>query len=163
MPDLRSIAHECEPLASASRCLFISVSQEDARIQDSDLCRMASFPDREERAQASAIMESEAAAAPPKEQIPTCWGHQNASYWLMLTEVDSQASCYASEELHIAATLCAAELQVSRNIQLSEVELRIFSLATSANELVPGRRKAASSALSNSRRARRKTIEFPSP
>ena len=41
----------------------------------------------------------------------------------------------------MAATLCAAELQVSREIQLPEIELRIFNLAIPAYELVTGWRK----------------------
>ena len=79
MTDLCSIAHE-EPRAGAPRCLCIRVSLENARIQDKELCRLASSPDRAEHTQAIAILEPEAAAAPPKELIPTCWGRQNASY-----------------------------------------------------------------------------------
>ena len=45
---------------------------------------------------------------------------------------------YTSEEPHIAATLCAAGLQVSRKIQLLELELHIFNLMTRASELVTG-------------------------
>ena len=70
MTDLCSIAHE-EPLAAAPRCLCIRVSLENARTQEKELCRLASSPDRAERTQAIAILESEAAAAPPKELIPT--------------------------------------------------------------------------------------------
>ena len=52
--------------------------------------------------------------------------------------VDSQAVTYASEELHIAATSCAAEHKASRNVQLPEPELHIFSVASSASEPIPG-------------------------
>ena len=117
--DVLSIAHEDEPLRGAPRRLYIRMSLENARVQDKELCRLATSPDKAEQTQAFAILEAEAAAAPPKELIPSCWGRRNASYWLMRTEVDSQAYSYASEELHIAATFCAAELQVSRGIQLS--------------------------------------------
>ena len=65
-------------------------------------------------------------------------GRQNASHWLLRTDVDSQALRYSFEELHIAATFCAAELHVSRNIQLPEIELHTFDLVASADELVTG-------------------------
>ena len=71
MTDLCSIAHE-EPLAGAPRCLCIRVSLGNARIQDKELCRLASPPDRAEHTQAIATLEPDAAAAPPKELIPTC-------------------------------------------------------------------------------------------
>ena len=47
-------------------------------------------------------------------------------------------SPYTSEEPNVAATLCAAGLQVSRKIQLPELELHIFNLMTCASELVTG-------------------------
>ena len=48
---------------------------------------------------------------------------------------------YSSEELYIAATLRAAELQASRKTQLPELERRVFDLVIPANELVTGWRK----------------------
>ena len=130
MADLRSIAHEREPLAGAPRCLFFRASLENACIQDQELCRLASPPDKAENYQAIANLGSGAAAPPTKELIPPCWGHQNASYWLKRTEVDSQSFIYTSEELRIAATFCAAELQVSSKTRLSDLELHIFSLVS---------------------------------
>ena len=138
MTDLRSIAHEHEPLTGAPRCICIRASLENACAQHQELCRLAAPPYRTENNQAIAISDSEAAAAPAKEHTPPRWGPQNANYWLTRTEADSQAYIYASGELHIAATFCAAELQVSREIRLSELELHIFSLASPANELVTG-------------------------
>ena len=138
MTDLRSIAQEYDPLAGAARCIFIRASLENARIQDQELRRPAAPPDRAENNQAIAISESEAASAPTKELIPSCWGHQNTSYWLKHTEVDSQAFTHASEELRVAAAFCAADLQVSRDIKLSDLELHVFSLASSANEPIAG-------------------------
>ena len=41
----------------------------------------------------------------------------------------------------MAATLCSADLEVSRKFQFPEIEPRIFYLAISANELVTGWRK----------------------
>ena len=95
-------------------------------------------PPTAEENQAFAISDSEAAAAPTKGQIPPRRGRQNAIYWLKRREVDPQASIYTSEELRVAATVRAAELQVPRNIRLSKVELHILSLASSANGLVAG-------------------------
>ena len=106
-----------------------------------ELSRLAASPDRAEQHSAYGVLETEAAAAPPKEQIPDCWGRPNASYWLLRADVDSQSFNYSTEELRIAATLCAAELQVSRKIEATELELRIFNLAVLANGLVTGRRK----------------------
>ena len=141
MVDLRSIAREYGPLAGAPRGIFIRASLENARILDQAPCRLASPPDSAENAQAFAISEPEAKAALPTERIPSCWGHQNASYWIKHAEVDSQACTYTSEELRVAATFCAAELQVSRDTQPSELELHVFSLASSARELIAGWRK----------------------
>ena len=76
-----------------------------------------------------------------RKQIPACWGQPNASYWPLRTDVDSQASAYSSDELFIAATLCAAGLQASREIQLPELEIRVFDLVIPDNELVTGWRK----------------------
>ena len=132
MTDLRSTAHEYEPFAGAPRCIFIRAGLENARVHDRELCRMASPPDRAENDQAIAISEVEAAAAPPKELIPPRRGHQDARYWLQHTEVNSQALTYTSREPHITATFCAAEPQVS------EPELHICGLASSANELIAG-------------------------
>ena len=114
------------------------MSLERARVQDVELSRLAASPDRAEQHSAYGVLETGAAAAPPKEQIPACWGRPNASYWLLRADADSQAFNYSTEELHIAATLCAAELQVSRKIEATGLELRIFNLAISANELVTG-------------------------
>ena len=55
--------------------------------------------------------------------------------------MDSQAFSYTSEEPYIAATLCAAEPEVSRKIQQLELEPHIFDFAASANELVTSSRK----------------------
>ena len=130
MTDLRSAADEYEPPAGAPRCVFFRVSLGNACVREQELSRAAASPGRAEDNQTIAISESEAAAAPTKELIPLCWGHQNASYWLKHTEVDSQAFTYTSKEPHIAAAFCAAELQVSRDIKLSDLELHIFSLAS---------------------------------
>ena len=83
-------------------------------------------------------MRSEATAAPVKEPIPSCWGHPNASYWLQRAEADSQAFTYAEEELYIATVFCAAELQVSRDIKLPELELIAFGLVAAATRLITG-------------------------
>ena len=136
--DVLSIAREKEPHKGAPRCLYIRMSLENARIQQKEICRLASYPDKAEQTQAFAILDSEAPAAPPKEQTPPLWGHQNASYWLLRAGAGMQAFRYSAGELHIAATFCATELQVSRNIQLPELELDTFDLASSANELVTG-------------------------
>ena len=131
-------AGEEERLQGAPRCLFIRMSLENARIQDKELCRVASSPDKTAQAHSFGILETEAAAAPAEELIPSRGGHRYASYWLLRAGVDSQAFCYPYEELRIAATFCAADLQVYRNIQLPESELRTFDLASPANELVTG-------------------------
>ena len=95
-------------------------------------------PETAENQQAIAILESEAAAVPKKELIPPRRGRPNASYWLKHTEADSQAFSYASEELHIAAAFCAAELQVSRELKIPDLELHMFDLVASANGLIAG-------------------------
>ena len=118
------------------------------------LRRLATSPDRAEQRGAYGILETGAAAAPPngsscaletafskRKQIPACWGRPNASYSLLRADADSQAFTHTRVQLRTAATLCAAELQVSREIQAPELELRIFKLATSPNDLVTGWRK----------------------
>ena len=87
--DVLSIAHEDDPLKGAPRRLFIRTSLEDVRIQDKEPCRLASSPDEKEQTQVFATLEPEAAAAPPKELIPSRWGRQNASFWLLRAEVGS--------------------------------------------------------------------------
>ena len=105
----------------APRFIFIRASLETAKLQDKELRRLATSPDRAENQQAIAILEPEAATAPEKELIPPRWDHPNASYWLKRTEADSQAFVYSSEELHVAAVFCAAELQVSRELKIPDL------------------------------------------
>ena len=133
LPDVRPIG---ELLRDTPRGGSIRMSLDRVRVQDVGLSRLASSSDRAEQRQAYGIAEPDAAVAPPSEQVPACWGHQDASHRLLHTDVDSQASSYSSEEFNIAATLCAAEIQASQQSQLLELELRIFNSAISANELV---------------------------
>ena len=114
------------------------MSLDRARVQDVEPSRLAAASDRAEQRQAYGMSETDAAAAPTEEQIPVCWGRPDASCWLPHTDVNSQDFSHTSEELYVAATLCAAGLQVSRKTQLPELELHTFNLATSANELVTG-------------------------
>ena len=118
-----------------------------------ELSRLAASPDRAEQHSAYGVLETEAAAAPPEEQIPACWGRRMRAIGCPMLRADAPRRCadigcsapqsfnYSTEELRIAATLRAAELQVSRKIEATELELRIFNLAVLADGLVTGRRK----------------------
>ena len=44
-----------------------------ARARDVELRRLATYPDRAGQGGAYGVLETGAAAAPPKEQIPACW------------------------------------------------------------------------------------------
>ena len=136
--DLRDFKPSDELLRDTPRRAVLRRSLDHARVQDAQLSRLAASPDRAGQRRAHGIPETEAAAAPPKEQIPACWDRPNASYSLLHADVDSQAFKYARVQLRTAATLCAAELQVSRKIQAPELQLRIFKLVMSANGLVRG-------------------------
>ena len=124
--DLREYKPSDELLRDTPRRAFLRISLVRAGEQDVEPRRLAASPDRAEQHQAHGVLETEAAAAPPKVQIPACWDRPNASYWLLHADVDSRAFNYSAEELRIAATLCAAELRVSRKIEAPELELRIL-------------------------------------
>ena len=81
MADPSSDAIENADLSGAPRCIFVRMSLKSAQLQDKELRRLATSPDRAENQQAIAILESEAAAAPKKELISPRWDHSNASYW----------------------------------------------------------------------------------
>ena len=81
-------------LRDTPRRVFIRMSLGRARVQDVELSRLAASSYRAERHRAYGILETEAAAAPPKEQIPACWGHPDAGFWLLRTDVDSHAFSY---------------------------------------------------------------------
>ena len=57
----------------------------------------------------------------------------------MHTQADTRTFIYTYEELYIAAVFCAAELQVSRQLKLPDLELLTFGLVSSANKLILGR------------------------
>ena len=78
--DLRDFTRGDELLRDAPRRAFISMSLDRDRVQDVELSRLAASFDRAEQHQAFGIPETEAAAAPPKEQIPACWDRPDASY-----------------------------------------------------------------------------------
>ena len=120
------------------RFLFLRVSLERAQAQDAELRRLAQSSNLDDSQTALAILQSEAMAAPKKEPIASCWDHSNASFWLLHTSADSEAFFYSPEELYIAAVFCAAELQVSREASMSDLELHIFDLVASADKLITG-------------------------
>ena len=128
-------------LPAEPRFLFIRASLELAQSRDRELRRLAISTEPADSQQAIAILQSEASAAPAKEHIAPCWGHPNASHWLLHTSADSQAFIYSEDDLYIAAAFCAAELQVSRGASMSDLELIIFGLVTAANKLITGWRK----------------------
>ena len=128
-------------LPEAPRFLFIRARLESTQLQDKELRRLAISSDPADNQQAVAILQLEATAAPEKEITPSCWGHLNASFWLLRAQADSRAFIYAQEELYIATAFCAAELQVSRALPLPEIELHVFGLVESANKLITGWRK----------------------
>ena len=125
-------------LPEEPRLSFMHVSLDLAQTQDRELRRLATSSEQADSHQAVAILQSEALAVPEKEHIQKCWDHPDASYWLLHTEADSDAFAYSKEDLYISATFCAAELQVSRKAQMHDLELRIFGLVASANELITG-------------------------
>ena len=120
------------------RFLFLRVSLERAQAQDAELRRLAQSSNLDDSQTALAILQSEAMAAPTKEPIAACWGHPNASFWLLHTSADSEAFFYSHEELYIASIFCAAELQVSRQAAMPDLELHIFDLVASADKLITG-------------------------
>ena len=120
------------------RFLFIRASLELAQTQDRELRRLAISTEPADSQQAVAILQSEASAAPEKAHIAPCWGRPNASYWLLHTSADSQAFVYSEDDLYIAVALCAAELQVSREALMPDLELHVFGLVTAANKLITG-------------------------
>ena len=120
------LSAENAELPEAPRFLFIRASLESAQAQGRELRRLAKSMDPADKQQAVAILQSEAIAAPENQPIPACWGRPNAAYWLQHTEADAQAFTYSEEELYIATVFCSAELQVSRDIKLSELELLAF-------------------------------------
>ena len=138
MTDPSSIALENADLSEAPRFFFIRKSLECAQLQDKELCRLATSPDGAENQQAIAILETEAAGAQEKGPILSCWDRPHASYWMLRTQADSRAPIYTFEELFIAAVFCAAELQVSRQLKIPDLELIAFGLASSANKLITG-------------------------
>ena len=125
-------------LSQEPRSLFIRMSLSVAMHQDMELRRLVKSNDPADARQAMAILQAEANSVPEKELISFLWGHQNASYHLLHTEADSDAFSYSDEDLSIAAVFCAAELQVSREAELCDLEMLIFSLVTSANKLIAG-------------------------
>ena len=125
-------------LPKEPRLLFIRVSLDLAQIQGRELRRLATSSVQADSHRAIGILQSEALAAPEKEHIQKCWGHPNASYWLLHTSADSDAFSYSHEDLYIASTFCAAELQVSRDASMRDLELRIFGLVAAANKLITG-------------------------
>ena len=128
-------------LPAEPRFLFIRASLELAQLQDRELRRLAISSNPADSQQAVAILQSEAIAAPEKEHIPSCWGRPNASYWLLRATSDSRAFIYSEDDMYIAAVFCAAELQVSRGAKFPDLELIVFGLASSANQLITGWRK----------------------
>ena len=114
--DLREYKPSEELLRGAPCRAFLRMSLGRARVQAVELRRLATSPDRAEQHGAYGILETGAAAAPPKEQIPACWGRPNASYSLLRADVEPQAFKYTRVQLRAAASLCAAELQASREI-----------------------------------------------
>ena len=120
------------------RFLFLRVSLERAQAQDSELRRLAQSSNLDDSQTALAILQSEAMAAPVKTPIAACWEHSNASFWLLHTSADSEAFFYSHEELYIASVFCAAELQVSRDASMSDLEHNIFDLVASADKLITG-------------------------
>ena len=110
-------------LPQEPRLLFIRASLDLAQHQDKELRRLVNSNDQADARQAMAILQSEANAVPEKELINQCWGHPNASYWLLRTQADSDAFSYSEEDLYISAVFCAAELQVSRKAQMRDLEL----------------------------------------
>ena len=60
---------------------------------------------------------------------------------MLHASADSEAFTYSQEDLYIAAAFCAAELQVSREALMPDLELHIFGLVAAANELITGWRK----------------------
>ena len=136
--DPSSFAMENAELPKEPRFLFIRASLELAQLQDRELRRLAKSPDAADTQQAVSILQSEAIAAPEKGLIQPCWGHPNASYWLLHTKSDPRAFIYSEEDLYIATVFCAAELQVSRDVKFPDLELFVFGLAPSANQLITG-------------------------
>ena len=123
------------------RLLFVRASLEIAQLQDRELRRLAISPDPADSQQAVAIFQSEAIAAPEKVIIQSRWDHPDASYWLLHAKADSRAFIYSDEDLCVATVYCAAELQVSRDIKLPDLELNVLGLAPSANKLIAGWRQ----------------------
>ena len=112
-----------------------------AETQDRELRRLAISSEPADSQQAVAILQPEALAVPEKEHIAQCWGHPNASYRLLHTSADSDAFSYSQEDLYMASTFCAAELQASREASTHDLELHIFGLVAAANELIAGWRR----------------------
>ena len=113
-------------LPAEPRFLFIRASLELAQTQDRELRRLAISTEPADSQQAVAILQSEALAALETEHIAQCWDHPNASYWLLHSSADSEAFTYSQEDPCIAAAFCAAELQVSREASMPDLELHIF-------------------------------------
>ena len=72
--DLREYKPSEELLRGAACRVFLRMCLGRARVRDVELRRLATYPDRAEQGGAYGVLETGAAAAPPKEQILACWG-----------------------------------------------------------------------------------------
>ena len=70
--DLREYKPSEELLRGAPCRVFLRMCLGRARVRDVELRRLATYPDRAEQGGAYGVLETGAAAAPPKEQIPAC-------------------------------------------------------------------------------------------
>ena len=129
--DLREYKPSEELLRGAPCRAFLRMCLGRARVRDVELRRLATYPDRAEQGGAYGVLETGAAAAPPKEQIPACWDQ------MPKCEPDQIPACWDQKlgpnpsllgELQIArmrAIRCSAAMWIPR---LSNIRRRSCTL-----------------------------------
>ena len=124
--DLREYKPSEELLRGAPCRVFLRMCLGRARVRDVELRRFGTYPDRAEQGGAYGVLETGAAAAPPKERIPASWGQTPKC------EPDQIPACWDQKlgpnpsllgELRIArmrAIRCSAPIRIPRLSHIRE-------------------------------------------
>ena len=117
------------------RRVLIRASLEQGREAcDVELKRLERSPEAADSAEAHHLVKAIALPASPDTVASVQdWDHANASFWLRASEARKEAFAYNHEMLLVAASVCAAELEVRRSYPVSLMEEHISKLLTAAN------------------------------